>query len=91
MRAMGVNEILLEMRSSDDFLGASGAWPECKIHAALGPLWPNPRAEELSGRRTMLDLAQQRGMRVILSLTNTHMDEDRANSERWLRIDHRRG
>ncbi len=85
MRSMGVNSILLEMRTSDDFDGPSGTWPDCKMHSFLGPRWPDPSAVELNGLRTMLDLAQRRGMRVILSLTNTHMDEaSRSDSERWL-------
>ena len=55
------------------------------MHSSLGPHWPQPRAAEVSGLEQLLDLAGSRGMRVMLVLNNTHMEEQPSlNSQQWL-------
>jgi hypothetical protein len=83
MRAMGVNEIVYEIRSGDG--GQPTPFPDCKLSTWLGPLWPQPTAVELAGLATVFQLARQHGMRVMLFLNSTHMEEQPpANAERWL-------
>jgi hypothetical protein len=83
MRRLGVNEILVEMRSA----GGSTPPPRsaCDLSPELGPSWPQPTSLEVNGLRTLLGLAHQRGMRVALMLNNTHMEQQSSvESERWL-------
>ena len=83
MRAMGVNEIVYEMRSGDG--DQPTPFPDCKLSTWLGPLWPQPTAAELAGLGTVFELARQHGMRVMLFLNYTHMEEQPpTNAERWL-------
>ena len=83
MRAMGVNTVLFEMRSANGTEGAP--WPACTLSDWLGPRWPQPTPAELNGLTKLVQLAAQRGMKVMLILNYTHMEEEpRTGAERWL-------
>src|SRR5439155_15715687 len=58
-------------------------FPDCKISYALGFEFPQPSATELGNLTPFLDLIHSKGIKVILVLTNTHM-QDQANSQTWL-------
>jgi hypothetical protein len=86
MRAMGVNTITYELRATD-----STEWtgpfvpPECHLGLALGVRWPQPSAFELQNLARFMDIVQGKGMRVLLRLVNTHMEEQPpTNSATWL-------
>ncbi len=86
MRAMGVNTITYELRATD-----STEWtgpfvpPECHLGLALGLRWPQPTAFELQNLARFMDIVQSKGMRVLLRLVNTHMEEQPpTNSATWL-------
>ncbi len=83
MRGLGVNTITIELRTAD----ATGdfQFPACNIHPFLGFQWPQPTATELANLTPFLDLVHSKGIRVILVLVNTHMEEQPpANSQAWL-------
>ena len=85
MRAMGVNTIMLEVRTADPDYAGFEAFPYCKVNYVLGPEWPVPTSDDLAGLRSYLDLAQSLGMKVWLDLNNTHMDEDpELHSKSWV-------
>ena len=86
MRAMGVNLVVLELRSTDaNFLPGPRTPPECNVAPALGLLYPRPAARDLANLVAFLDLLESKGMRVLLVLNNTHMEEQPAlNNSAWL-------
>lgn len=84
MRTLGVNTITYELRSTDPtWVGGFGT-PECKLHTVLGVAWPTPEPYRIQRLARFFDLAQQKGIRIILSLTNTHMDQPTASNAQWL-------
>jgi hypothetical protein len=83
MRAMGVNEFGFELTAGDG--NQATAFPDCKLSTFLGPQWPQPTAAELTGLSTVFDLAQRQGMKVMLILDSTHMEEQPpTNAQQWL-------
>ena len=86
MRAMGVNEIIYELRSADPvWIPGERRPPECNVPPVLGVSWPQPTQIELANLGLFFDLLQSKGVRVALMLNNTHMEEQPpVNSERWL-------
>ena len=84
MRSMGVNQLAYEMRSADGPWPGASAYPACKRSTSLGPLWPQPTAAQIAGLRTLYGLANQHGMRVMLLLNTTHMEQPESNAQ-WLR------
>ncbi len=86
MGAMGVNTITFELRSTDPvWIPGPREPPECNVSPPLGLLWPNPPEEHLANLVPFLDLVHSKGMRVLLRLVNTRMDERyRAETETWL-------
>jgi hypothetical protein len=83
MRAMGVNTITIELRTADQ--DANHTFPTCHINPVLGFQWPQPTATELTNLPLYCNLAQSKGMKIILVLTNTHMEEQPpTNSQTWL-------
>jgi hypothetical protein len=85
MRAMGANEIVFEMRSTDGPWPVSSAYPDCRRATTLGPLWPDPTTEQLNGLRTLLDVVHAQRMRISLILNSTHMEESPpTGNARWL-------
>lgn len=84
MRAMGVNELTYEMRSADGPWPVDSTYPRCERSTALGPLWPQPTTKQLAGLKTLYGLANQYGMRIMLVLNTTHMEQPESNAP-WLR------
>lgn len=84
MKAMGVNTITFELRSSDPQAG-SYVYPDCRVHPVLGLQWPQPTSTELANLNPFLDLVHAKGMKVWLRLVNTHMQEiPPTNARTWL-------
>ena len=84
MVGMGVNTITIELRTSDP-PGTPETFPTCGISDAIGFQWPQPTAVELANLPLYFDLAQSKGIKVILVLVNTHMEEQPpTNSQTWL-------
>ena len=84
LREMGINTITFELRTAD---ATSGEFtpPDCIIPPVLGFLWPQPAEADLTNLASFFDLVHGKEMRVILVLTNNHMEElPRTNSETWL-------
>jgi len=83
MRGMGVNTITIELRTADK--DGNHTFPICHLNPVLGFQWPQPTATEVANLPLFFNLAQSEGMKVILVLVNTHMEElPRTNSETWL-------
>lgn len=84
MRTLGVNEFVYEMRSADGPWPVNSDFPACQLPTALGPTWPQPTAAQLSGLQRLFTLAHRFGMRVILILDTTHMEQGAAGNAQWL-------
>lgn len=84
MSVLGVNEFAYEMRSADRPWPVDTSYPACQRPTTLGPTWPQPTTDELAGLKTLFALAQQYGMRVILILNTTHMEQGATGNSEWL-------
>ena len=86
IHGFGVNTIRYELRATDAvYINDGFTPPTCNIPPVLGVRWPQPTALELQKLVALFDLVQSKGMRVILELTNTHMEETPpTNSATWL-------
>ncbi|HEY5492032.1 MAG TPA: Ig-like domain-containing protein [Gemmatimonadaceae bacterium] len=84
MRALGVNTITFDLRSTDPAWFGGFGTPECKLHTVLGLAWPTPEAFRVQRLVRFFDLAQQKGIRIILFLANTHMEQPTASNAQWL-------
>ena len=86
MGAIGVNTITFELRSSDAVrILPPREPPECNVSPGVGLLWPNPAEEHLANLVSFFDVVHSKGIRILLRLVNTRMDDRyRADSERWL-------
>jgi hypothetical protein len=86
MRAMGVNEIVYELRSADPvWIPGERRPPECNVSPDTGLQWPQPTPDELANLGRLFDLASTKGIRIALILNNTHMEEQPpTNAETWL-------
>ncbi|HEY2102528.1 MAG TPA: hypothetical protein VGH08_04660 [Chthoniobacterales bacterium] len=83
MRGMGVNTISFPLVTADQ--DGDHSYPLCHNNPVGGFQWPQPTATELTNLGLFFDLVQSKGMKVILILTNTHMEEQPpANSQTWL-------
>jgi hypothetical protein len=85
IRAMGVNEIWYQLRTADPIYEPEFKPPDCNEPPVQGLQWPQPTPSELANLGDFFDLVQSEGMRVVLDLNNTHMEEQPpTNAERWL-------
>lgn len=86
MKNMGVNTITLELRATDAVrLGGAYTPPECNTPPAIGFLYPQPTATELTNIVSFFNLVASKQMKIILLLNNTHMEEQPAtNNTIWL-------
>ena len=86
MGAIGVNTITFELRSTDAvLLPPPREPPECNVSPHVGLLWPQPPEEHLANLVPFLDLVHSKGMKVLLRLVNTRMDDRyRAGAQTWL-------
>jgi hypothetical protein len=83
--AMGVNAITYELRSADPGPTFDFTAPACDVLPVLGVQFPQPTATELTNLARLLDAAQARGIRVLLRLTNNHMEQQPpTGSQTWL-------
>lgn len=83
MHEMGVNTITLEIRTADK--DANSSFPTCHVNPVLGFRWPQPTPSELANLAAAFELIRTKGFKVILVLTNTHMEEQPpTNSQTWL-------
>ncbi len=85
MRAMGVNTIEFELRAADSAYVPGFTPPTCNVPPVLGLQYPQPTSPELSSLTALFDLVQSKGIKIILNLVNTHMEEQPpANNTAWL-------
>lgn len=84
MRSFGINAISLQLVASDSVLGEAGP-PTCSVNPIIGVRWPQPTAIELANLVKFFDLAQQKGIRVLLELAHTHFEASPpTNATTWL-------
>jgi len=84
MRSFGINAISFQLVASDSVLGDVGP-PTCSVNPIVGVRWPQPTAVELTNLVKFFDLAQQKGIRVLLELAHTHFEESPpTNATTWL-------
>jgi len=85
MNAMGINTITFQLRTSDPIFTGNFTPPDCNEPPVLGLQFPEPTADELANLAHFLNMLQKKGMKVWLSLINTHMEQvPPANSQKWL-------
>jgi hypothetical protein len=84
MVQMGVNVISFPIGATDATALPPGP-PTCNTPPVAGALWPQPSQTELDGLVKVLDLAQSKGLRVLLELQHTHFEEiPPTNATTWL-------
>ncbi len=85
MRALGVNTITFELRATDASMSSAGfVPPDCNLPPLLGLTWPTPEADKLANLVSLFDLAQQKGIKIVLFLVNTHMEQPADSNAEWL-------
>jgi len=85
MKAMGVNTITVQLRTSDATYTGNFTPPDCNEPPVLGLQFPQPTATELANLPLLFDAVGSRGMRIWLSLINTHMEQQPpTNSQTWI-------
>jgi hypothetical protein len=85
MQKVGINTLSFELRATDPVYIPGFTPPTCNLPPSLGLLWPQPSASQLANLRAFLDLALTYGMRVMLILNSTHMEEQPpTNAATWL-------
>src|SRR6185437_14124585 len=84
MRSLGINTISLHIVGADSVAGDVQP-PTCSVNPVLGTRWPQPTALELTNLVKVFDLAQQKGIRILLALAHTHFEESPpTNATTWL-------
>ncbi|MEW6721520.1 MAG: Ig-like domain-containing protein, partial [Thermodesulfobacteriota bacterium] len=85
MKAMGVNTITFSCNASDNTYTGTWTPPDCNAPPTGGFQFPQPTATELANLPRFFDMVQSKGMKVWLSLINTHMEQQPpTNSQTWL-------
>jgi hypothetical protein len=87
MRGLGVNTIAFELRASDP-VWDPGPFvpPACNIGPALGLQYPQPTSKEIANLKAFCDLVYGKGMKILLRLVNTHMEEQPpTKNAKWLK------
>jgi len=85
MKAMGVNTITFQLRAADPSYTGNFTPPDCNEPPVLGLQFPQPTPTELTNLTMFFDMVQSKGMKVWLSLINTHMEQQPpTNSQTWL-------
>lgn len=87
IRGMGVNTIAFELRAFDP------TWdpgpfvpPACNIGTGLGLQYPKPTSKKLTNLVAFYDLVHSKGIKILLRLVNTHMEEQPpTKNARWLK------
>lgn len=76
MRGMGVNTIAFELRACDPtYIPGPFVPPECNLPPTLGLQYPKPTFKELTNLVAFYDLVHSKGIKILLRLVNTHMEE----------------
>lgn len=83
MKAMGVNTITFELRSTAATFTGTFTPPTCNIPPSLGLLFPQPAPSDLNNLKALLDILQSMNMKMWLRLVNTHMEQEQ-NSQQWI-------
>ena len=85
MREMGVNHMTMGITTSDPTYTGTFQPPDCNMPPAGGLQWPQPTDLELQNLKKLFDLAQQKGISLVLHLSNNHQEEQPpTNSQTWL-------
>jgi|GEM_PF-2023911 len=86
IREMGVNTIAFELRASDPTWDPGPFLPPaCNIGPSLGLQYPQPTSKEISNLIAFYDLVNGKGIKILLRLVNTHMEEQPpTNNATWL-------
>ena len=85
MKAMGVNTVTYELRAANADTNPAVVPPVCNVIPVLGMQFPKPTAVELTNLKLLLDLLQNKGMKLWLRLVNTNMEQQPpTNSQTWL-------
>lgn len=76
IRAMGVNTITYELRTCDPtYIPGPFVPPACNIGPSLGLQYPQPTSKEITNLKAFFDLVHSKGIKILLRLVNTHMEE----------------
>lgn len=85
MKKLGVNTIVLELRTSDPNWNGGFEYPTCNIHVASGLNYPVPTPTELSNLIELFDLVYNKQIKIMLRLVNNHMEEQPlVNNPKWI-------
>ena len=86
IRGMGVNTITFELRASDSTWDPGPFLPPaCNIGPVLGLQYPQPTSKEITNLIAFFDLVDSKGIKILLRLVNTHMEEQPpTNNATWL-------
>jgi hypothetical protein len=86
MKLMGVNTITFDLRTSDSYYDPGPFIPPvCNVPPVLGFQYPNPTQTEIANLAALFDLVADKGMKILLRLSNTHMEEQPPiNNKAWL-------
>ena len=86
MKKLGVNTIVLELRTSDPNWNGGFEFPTCNIHVASGLNYPDPTPTELSNLLELFDLIFNKQIKIMLRLVNNHMEEQPlVNNPKWIK------
>jgi hypothetical protein len=76
IRGMGVNTITFDLRACDPtYIPGPFVPPECNMPPTLGLQYPQPTSKELTNLVAFYDLVHSKGLKILLRLANTHMEE----------------
>jgi hypothetical protein len=76
MKLMGVNTISFELRACDPtYIPEPFVPPNCNLGPSLGFQYPQPTSTELNNLTAFFNLVNSKGIKIILWLNNTHMEE----------------
>jgi hypothetical protein len=86
IKTMGANTITFELRATDAVRDpAKEGYPDCNTGPSLGVLFPQPETRKLDNLVALFDIAQARGIKILLRLVNRHFEASyRPDSETWL-------
>ncbi|MCX6322508.1 MAG: IPT/TIG domain-containing protein [Bacteroidia bacterium] len=85
MKKIGVNTIVLELRTSEPGWTGSFDYPVCNLHEVLGLTYPVPTQSEIINLLALFDIIHYKQIKIMLRLVNTHMEEQPPlNNTQWL-------
>lgn len=85
MKKIGVNTITFELRTTDPGWTGGFEYPACNLHVVLGCEYPFPTQTEITNLRALFDLINNKQIKIMLWLNNTHMEEQPpSNNTQWI-------